>query len=175
MSGESLGKRPRYFTLRDLEVLTAFTDTAPALRGGAEFDDSESGSDTTRVRIEIGVGDEAAYTSARGDGPVHAMDIGLRSLIDRFYPQLQAVRLVDYKVRVLTSNDGTGSVVRVLIQSSDGEEVWGTVGVSPNIIHASWYAMVDALEYKLLKDGVVPFATAGEQTTRSSRPAARAH
>jgi 2-isopropylmalate synthase len=103
------------------------------------------------------------------------MDIGLRSLIDRFYPQLAAVRLVDYKVRVLTSNDGTGSVVRVLIQSSDGAEVWGTVGVSPNIIHASWYAMVDALEYKLVKDGVQPFATNGEHTTRTSRPAARAH
>ena len=142
---ESLGKRPRYFTLRDLEVQIAFAE-------------SEASKDATRVRIEIGVGDEAAYTSARGDGPVHAMDVGLRSLIDRFYPQLQSVRLVDYKVRVLSSSVGTGSVVRVLIQSSDGEEVWGTVGVSPNIIHASWSAMVDALEYKLVKDGVEPFA-----------------
>jgi 2-isopropylmalate synthase len=66
--------------------------------------------------------------------------------------------LVDYKVRVLASGDGTGSVVRVLIESSDGDEVWGTVGVSPNIIHASWNAMVDALEYKLVKDGVQPHA-----------------
>ena len=126
---ESLGKRPRYFTLRDLEVLD---------RAGATTKAPKPTKDGTRVRIEIGVGSEVAYTSARGDGPVHAMDVGLRSVIDRFYPQLAAVRLLDYKVRVLTSNDGTGSVVRVLIQSSDGDETWGTVGVSPNIIHASW-------------------------------------
>ena len=95
----------------------------------------------------------------------------LRSLIDRFYPQLQSVQLVDYKVRVLASDDGTGSVVRVLIQSSDGDEVWGTVGVSPNIIHASWNAMVDALEYKLVKDGVEPFV-ASERARRHGSVAA---
>jgi 2-isopropylmalate synthase len=145
---ESLGKRPRYFSLRDLEVQIAWTDD----------EGPEANQDSTRVRIEIGVGSEVAYTSARGDGPVHAMDVGLRSVIDRFYPQLSSVRLLDYKVRVLTSNDGTGSVVRVLIQSSDGDETWGTVGVSTNIIHASWTALVDALEYKLVKDGVEPFA-----------------
>jgi 2-isopropylmalate synthase len=157
---QALGTRPRYFTLRDLEVQIGFRED------GAEKEDA------TRVRIELGIGDEVAYTSARGDGPVHAMDVGLRGLVDRFYPQLKDVRLVDYKVRVLASNDGTGSVVRVLIQSSDGDEVWGTVGVSPNIIHASWTAMVDALEYKLVKDGVEPFVATEERLTRtaSSRP-----
>ena len=99
---------------------------------------------------------------------MHAMDLGLRSLIDRFYPQLSSVRLVDYKVRVLASGDGTGSVVRVLLQSTDGEESWGTVGVSPNIIHASWSAMVDSLVYKLVKDGIEPFAA---DELRASRPA----
>ncbi len=161
---ECLGRRPKYFSLRDLEVQIAFGDEGNGHGGGEK--------DATRVRIEIGVGDEAAYTSARGDGPVHAMDVGLRSLIDRFYPQLEAVRLVDYKVRVLSSGEGTGSVVRVLIESSDGDETWGTVGVSPNIIHASWNAMVDALDYKLVKDGVAPYAATPAPAT--ARPAARA-
>jgi 2-isopropylmalate synthase len=155
---ECLGRRPAYFELRDLEVQIAF--------GQGEHGHPDRG--RTRVRLEIGVGDEVAYTSAEGDGPVHAMDQGLRSLIDRFYPQLAEVRLVDYKVRVLTSADGTGSVVRVLIQSSDGSEVWGTVGVSPNIIHASWEAMVDALEYKLVREGVPPFVSS-EQSELSQR------
>jgi 2-isopropylmalate synthase len=158
---ECLGQKPTYFTLRDLEVQIAFGDTG---RAGQD-------KDVTRVRIEIGVGDEVAYTSARGDGPVHAMDVGLRSVIDRFYPQLKAVRLVDYKVRVLASGDGTGSVVRVLIESSDGDEVWGTVGVSPNIIHASWNAMVDALEYKLIKDGVAPYLRESASEARVPRMA----
>jgi 2-isopropylmalate synthase len=159
---QCLGQRPEYFTLRDLEVTIAFGDES---QPSTKVDGAE---DATRVRIEIGVGGEVAYTSARGQGPVHAMDVGLRSLIDRFYPQLSSVRLVDYKVRVLASGDGTGSVVRVLLQSTDGEEAWGTVGVSPNIIQASWSAMVDSLVYKLVKDGIEPFAA---NELRASRPA----
>jgi len=162
---QSLGQLREHFTLRDLEVQIAFGDEARGARAQA------AERDVTRVRIEIGVGDEVAYSSARGEGPVHAMDLALRSVIDRFYPQLEAVRLVDYKVRVLTSADGTGSVVRVLIQSSDGSEVWGTVGVSPNIIHASWNALVDALVYKLVKDGVEPYLAAGGRQERPSQPA----
>jgi 2-isopropylmalate synthase len=157
---EAMGERPKYFELRDLEVQIAI---------GADHGQPGSGKDVTRVRIELGVGDEVAYTSARGDGPVHAMDVGLRSLIDRFYPQLASVKLVDYKVRVLTSGDGTGSVVRVLVQSTDGDEIWGTVGVSPNIIHASFQALVDSLDYKLLEDGVKPYEAGSLRP--SSRPA----
>lgn len=158
---ECLGKRPEYFSLRDLEVQIALGDGA-----GSDVIDN-----ATRVRIEIGVDGEVAYTSARGAGPVHAMDVGLRSLIDRFYPQLASVRLVDYKVRVLASGEGTGSVVRVLLQSSDGEEVWGTVGVSPNIIQASWSAMVDALVYKLVKDQIQPFQAPARHSSPPGRNA----
>jgi 2-isopropylmalate synthase len=166
---QCLGQRPEYFTLRDLEVTIAFGDESRSgSLSGTQPGTLTGTQDATRVRIEIGVGGEVAYTSARGEGPVHAMDLGLRSLIDRFYPQLSSVRLVDYKVRVLASGDGTGSVVRVLLQSTDGEESWGTVGVSPNIIHASWSAMVDSLVYKLVKDGIEPFAA---DELRASRPA----
>jgi 2-isopropylmalate synthase len=143
---EAIGRRPEYFSLRDLHVSIGL---------GVDNETHDERGDT-KVDLEIGVGDERARGGAQGEGPVHAMDLGLRSLIDRFYPQLKQMRLVDYKVRVTSSGDGTGAVVRVLIQSSDGDEVWGTVGVSPNIIHASWHAMVDAIDYKLMKDGVEP-------------------
>jgi 2-isopropylmalate synthase len=161
---ECMGKRPAYFALRDLEVTVAFGD---GVHGQAE-------EAKTRARLEIGVGEQVAYTSAVGDGPVHAIDTALRSLIDKFYPELSGVRLVDYKVRVLTSKEGTGSVVRVLIQSSDGDETWGTVGVSPNIIHASWSAMVDALEYKLIKHNVEPYRSSVVPETRPPRSSPRA-
>lgn len=146
---EALGKRPKYFTLLGLDV-------SIGVNGEREEGGLWKGESIARIAVEVG-GVEAK-TTARGEGPVHAMDVGLRRLIDKFYPALNTVRLLDYKVRVLSSKDGTGSVVRVLLQSSDGDEVWGTVGVSPNIIAASWQAMVDGLEYKLVKDRVAPHA-----------------
>jgi 2-isopropylmalate synthase len=159
MIDEALGRRLRYFNLRDLTVSARIhEDHADRIDQPGVFD--------TTATLEIEVGGQLARTSAQGNGPVHAMDKGLRALIDKFYPSLKSVRLVDYKVRVLTNGTGTGSIVRVLIQSSDGEEVWDSVGVSPNIIHASWDAMVDALEYKLVRDEVVPH---GDRTERRSR------
>jgi 2-isopropylmalate synthase len=161
MIDEALGRRPRYFTLRDLTVVTRISDHGePILDTTDHFD--------TTATLEIEVGGELARTSAQGLGPVHAMDKGLRLLIDRFYPSLERVRLIDYKVRVLSSGAGTGSVVRVLIDSSDGDEVWSTVGVSPNVIHASWDAMVDALEYKLVREGVEPQGERRELRSRIS-------
>jgi 2-isopropylmalate synthase len=156
MVDEALGRRPRYFTLRDLTVVTRISEH-----------EASSAFDTTAT-LEIEVGGQVARTSAEGNGPVHAMDRGLRALIDEFYPSLKSVRLVDYKVRVLSSGDGTGSIVRVLIESSDGEEVWSSLGVSPNVIHASWDAMVDALEYKLVRDGVAPQGDVGARRSRIS-------
>lgn len=140
---EALGRRPEFFNLRDLQVRVGFGEKHP------EAEDGE-----TSVHIEIAVGEDIAFTTATGNGPVHAMDRALRRLLNKFYPQLDEMRLVDYKVRVMASGDGTGSVVRVLISSSDADEVWTSVGVSPNVIHASWEALVDALSYKLLKAGV---------------------
>ena len=93
-----------------------------------------------------------AHTAADGDGPVNALDTALRKALEQFYPALQTVRLIDYKVRVLDTKAGTGSKVRVLIEASDGERTWSTVGVSENIISASCEALIDSFEYKLYID-----------------------
>ena len=89
---------------------------------------------------------------ASGDGPVNALDRALRKALEQDFPSLMQVHLEDYKVRVLSSGDGTAAKVRVLIESSDGRDVWGTVGVSGNVIEASWIALTDSLHYKLMKD-----------------------
>jgi 2-isopropylmalate synthase len=100
--------------------------------------------------IKVGVGDEQEITAAEGDGPVNALDSAIRKALLRFYPEIADVGLVDYKVRVLDEDRGTASKVRVLIESSDGTNSWGTVGVSENIIEASWEALVDSIEYGIL-------------------------
>jgi 2-isopropylmalate synthase len=102
--------------------------------------------------IRLTVGGEEVHTAALGNGPVNALDQALRKALTRFYPSLNDVELEDYKVRVLASEHGTGARVRVLIESHDQESRWGTVGVSPDIIEASWQALVDSITYKLMKD-----------------------
>jgi 2-isopropylmalate synthase len=102
--------------------------------------------------IKIKVGDEYEITAAEGQGPVNALDKALRKALEVFYPAVKTMHLTDYKVRVLDSNSATASKVRVLIESTDGEASWTTVGVSKDIIEASWIALVDSIEYKLIKD-----------------------
>jgi 2-isopropylmalate synthase len=99
----------------------------------------------------VKVGGRIEHTAATGIGPVNAIDHALRKALDKFYPALKDVKLHDYKVRVLTAGKGTSAKVRVLVESGDEEERWGTVGVSENIIEASYQALVDSIEYKLLK------------------------
>jgi 2-isopropylmalate synthase len=101
--------------------------------------------------VKLRVGQKAAHTAAGGDGPVNALDKALRAALLKFYPQLKQVVLTDYKVRILESSTGTGARTRVLIQSSDGKDEWGTVGVNDNLIEASLQALVDSMEYALLK------------------------
>ena len=102
--------------------------------------------------VKITVGDRTEITAAEGDGPVHALDNALRRVIEVFYPQLGGVRLTDYKVRVLEPQKATGAKVRVLIESSDENGSWSTVGVSTDVIDASWKALLEAVQYKLMKD-----------------------
>lgn len=107
---------------------------------------------SSSVMINVNVDGEEEMSAAAGDGPVNALDKALRKALEVFYPQLNSVRLVDYKVRVLDSESATGAKVRVLIESTDGVENWSTVGVSRDILQASWIALVDSIEYKLIKD-----------------------
>ncbi len=102
--------------------------------------------------IKIHVGDTEEITAADGEGPVDALDKALRKALERFYPQISQVRLTDYKVRVLDSARAAESLTRVLVESSDGIHKWSTVGVSRDIIEASWRALVDSVEYKFLLD-----------------------
>ncbi len=103
---------------------------------------------TVMVKVE----GQVEHTAAIGDGPVNALDRALRKALERFYPELREVRLLDYKVRILNGREGTAAVTRVLIESGDHEDKWSTVGVSENIIQASWEALIDAIEYKIAKE-----------------------
>jgi len=106
----------------------------------------------SEATIMVEVDSVMEHAAAMGNGPVNALDQALRRALTKFYPTLKEVELLDYKVRVLTSGEGTGASVRVLIESGDGKDRWGTVGVSHNVIEASWQALVDSIDYKLYKD-----------------------
>ena len=134
-----MGKYKPFFKLNHFKVFAEQSSN-----GNQEF--------TASVMINITVDGKKQISAAEGEGPVHALDKALRKALEVFYPQLSDVRLVDYKVRVLDSQSATESRVRVLIESTDGEESWSTVGVSKDIIKASWIALVDSIEYKLIKD-----------------------
>lgn len=107
---------------------------------------------TSEATIKIKVGDKLEHTASLGDGPVNALDFALRKALKDFYPALNEMHLTDFKVRVLDEKAATAARVRVLIQSQDRTDSWWTIGVSENIIEASWQALVDSVEYKLLKD-----------------------
>jgi 2-isopropylmalate synthase len=120
-----------------------------------------SGSDTrsgktedSQAIVKVEVGGEILHTVAEGDGPVNAIDRALRKALEGVYPSIASVHLEDYKVRVMSSADGTAARVRVLIESSDGQDVWGTVGVSENVIEASWIALADSLHFKLMREAL---------------------
>jgi 2-isopropylmalate synthase len=113
-----------------------------------------SGGATTQATIKIRVGGTTYERSATGNGPVNALDGALRSAIVEVYPHLSEIELVNYKVRILDAAKGTGAITRVLIDASDGTQVWGTIGVSENVIVASWQALVDSLECGMLPSHV---------------------
>ena len=110
---------------------------------------NEDETDYSEAVLKVRVGEEMEHTASDGDGPVNALDNALRKALIRFYPEIASIRLVDYKVRVLGANDGTAARVRVLVESSDGQKSWSTVGVSHNIINASLQALGDSLNYKI--------------------------
>lgn len=109
------------------------------------------GSLETEATVKLRIGDETRHEVAEGDGPVNALDAALRKALLHRYPKLVQMTLVDYKVRVINSEAGTAAGVRVVIESRDNQEIWGTVGVSENVIEASWLALCDSFEYMLSK------------------------
>lgn len=113
---------------------------------------SKAGKLSSEAIMKLKVNKIEEHTAAKGDGPINALDNALRKALLEFYPTLAKMHLTDFKVRVLDERAGTSAKVRVLIQSQDEKDSWGTVGVSENIIEASWQALVDSIEYKLLKD-----------------------
>ncbi|MGD9015356.1 MAG: citramalate synthase [Candidatus Omnitrophota bacterium] len=110
---------------------------------------------TSEAIIKLKIKNKIEHTAADGDGPVNALDNALRKALKDFYPTLAKMHLSDFKVRILDEKAGTAAVTRVIIQSQDEKDTWNTIGVSENIIEASWQALSDSIEYKLLKDGIV--------------------
>jgi 2-isopropylmalate synthase len=106
----------------------------------------------TEATVKLTVDGKTEHVVSEGDGPVNALDAALRKCLERFYPNIKDMHLIDYKVRVVNAKAGTAARVRVVIESRDKNSIWGTVGVSENVIEASWKALVDSVEYKLLKD-----------------------
>jgi len=123
--------------------------------GTEQRDDTRpSGSEMlSEAMVKVRVGDQVFHTAAEGNGPVNALDAAVRKALSQFYPTIGAIKLVDYKVRIIDSAAGTGASVRVLIESTDGEDTWTTVGSSTDIIEASWLALADSLEYWLVRRG----------------------
>ncbi len=143
---QQMDTRREFFELGGFRVLIhkESTDTAPV----------------SEALVKVRVGSEVEHTAAEGNGPVNALDNALRKALDKFYPSLRRMELDDYKVRVLDGFDGTGAKVRVLITSKDAFSSWNTVGVSNNIIEASWKALVDSIYYFLMKQSVPEEAAA---------------
>ncbi len=113
---------------------------------------TSEGKPITEATVKVRVGDKVMHTASEGDGPVNALDGALRKALEPTYPRLRELHLVDYKVRVVNAREETAARVRVVIEWQDGDGVFGTVGVSENIVEASWLALADAIEYKLFKD-----------------------
>jgi 2-isopropylmalate synthase len=111
----------------------------------------DNGQEYSEAVLKVKVGDEEEHTASDGNGPVNALDNALRKALQRFYPEISEIKLVDYKVRVLGEKDGTGAKVRVLVETADLEDTWSTVGVSFNIIRASLQALSDSMNYKIFK------------------------
>jgi len=133
----ALGTHKKFFTVTGFRVIDE-----------KRHEDNQPVSEAT---VMVKVGGKFEHTAAEGNGPVNALDNALRKALEKFYPKLKEVKLLDYKVRVLPAGQGTASAIRVLIESGDKESRWGTVGASENIIEASYQALIDSIEFKLHK------------------------
>jgi 2-isopropylmalate synthase len=135
------GKRAHFFTVESWETVV---------------DKDATGAVTSRANVTIKSRGETINASGTGNGPVNAIDTALRSGLEKIYPELKKLELTDYKVRILEGRHGTGAVTRVLVETSDGNGEWNTIGVHENVIAASAMALEDAVTYGLLRQGKKP-------------------
>ena len=161
---EAGGWRQPYFKLEGYRVTTYHRN---AVRGGSPIEDGESIIDT-EATVKVWAGDERLVAVGEGNGPVNALDEALRSVLRRRYPAIDRIHLTDYKVRVLEGAAATKAVVRVLIDSTDGDRSWSTIGVSENVIEASWRALADSLVFGLLHAQEAPGAPDAPDTSDTS-------
>ena len=134
---KAFGQYEDFFQLKNLKIILEKSE------GEEEF--------SAEAMIKVQIGDNTVHTAAEGEGPVNALDNSLRKALYEVYPEIAEMHLSDYKVRVLNGNNGTAAKVRVLIDSADQSDKWSTVGVSENIIEASWQAIVDSINFLLFK------------------------
>ncbi len=140
------------FDLLVKKVLGTYKPCFELLKYYVTTERGASGEMVNEATVKLKVGDKVQHVVGEGDGPVNALDDALRKALQNIYPAIKDVHLIDYKVRVVNAKAGTAARVRVIIESRDKTSVWGTVGVSENVIEASWLALVDSVEYKLQKD-----------------------
>jgi 2-isopropylmalate synthase len=141
------GWEPEWFSIESFRVIT---DDAT---GVDTLTDKTGATVTTEATVKVHVGGVRKIATEEGNGPVNALDRALRAALNGTFPSLERVHLTDFKVRVLDTNKGTGAVTRVLIDSTDGEATWTTIGVNENIIEASWQALLDSIHFGLLRAG----------------------
>jgi 2-isopropylmalate synthase len=140
------------FDLLIKKTMGTFKPSFELIKYHVTVEKRRAGEIVTEATVKLRVGDGVEHVVDEGDGPVNALDAALRRSLERFYPNIREMHLIDYKVRVVNARAGTAARVRVVIESRDKQSVWGTVGVSENIIEASWLALVDSVEYKLQKN-----------------------
>jgi len=151
-AGYSFEAADASFDLLVRKCMNRFRPHFERLHYHVNVETTSNGQIRTEATVKIRVGGDIRHEVAEGDGPVNAIDAAMRKALNGSFPSLNKLHLVDYKVRVINSEAATAAGVRVVIESQDENDVWGTVGVSENVIEASWIALVDSFEYKLCKD-----------------------
>jgi len=147
-----LGRRPEFFTV---ESWRAIVETVPAGAAPPSVHAPDAAA-VAEATVKLRAGGERIVSTGEGNGPVNALDQALRSALSQVYPELARFELIDFKVRLLDTELGTDAITRVLIDTSDGEHSWSTVGVGPNVVEAAWEAVTEAYVYGLMKSGVEP-------------------
>ncbi len=140
------------FDILVMKVLNKYRPAFDLIKYHVNIEKDHSGNVITEATVKLSVDGQVEHVVSEGDGPVDALYNALRKSLDRFYPQIKDMHLFDYKVRIVNAGAATAAKIRVVIETRDKDDIWGTVGVNENIVDASWQALVDSIDYKLIKD-----------------------